>query len=327
MGKKIALCYFGNCGWEFDKDCKKITLHPDKCFESVKKNIINVNKNIDIFIHSWSIEQKQQILDTIKPTDFIIENQKYFYKQVNQRKRRIATIADLKLLTSDKLNNYLNPNSKNIRNKYINRAYSRWYSTKKVIELKNNYEKSNDLKYDYVMLLRMDVEFYSKINFEKYNPLYFHSGDSSNLSAKIHSYLTTTHIGLIKDLPKISLLKSLLFKLYDIQNDKKYTKKIFWTQPNMKAAISMILGLNYYHLSDTWFFSGNAIMKNFGLLYDDVGKYHRSPHISSYQHLLKIIDKKNVCFPLRQYDDYELYRQGKNSENKDLIIGWLNEVL
>jgi hypothetical protein len=319
MNKKTALCYFGNCGWELDKNGDKKNLHPNKCFESVYNTIIK-NNNIDIFVHSWSKNQQSDIIKTLNPILYKIEEQKYFYDQVDDRSAYFKSFIDCKNVVLEKLRNI---DSRD----YINRAYSRWYSTKKVIELKNQYEQLNNLKYDYVMLLRMDIEFYTDIVFETFNPNIFYAGDPSNLSYKMHRYLHDSYPELIKDVPRISPFNELLFKLYEYFKDIGCGKRIFNAQPNVITAISMLLGFNYYHLSDTWFFSGNSIMNKFSLLYNNVGNYNPSPHISSYQHLLSIIDKDNLSFPYKQFEDYELYRQGRNSEKKDLIINWLNEVL
>jgi hypothetical protein len=328
MNNKIALCYFGNCGWELDSGGNKVMLHPQTCFNSVNNYIIKNNNNIDIFVHSWSVDQKSEILKTFKPALFTIEEQKVFYDQIDEQKQKNKTFIDRKYLFLEKLRS-LNNKKSNVDDykEYTNRAFSRWYSTKKVIELKKQYETKNNIRYDYVMLLRMDVEFYTNIKFGNYNPYLFYAGDPSNLSFKMHNYLNVFHNDLIIKVPLITLLNKLVFMLYKYPIRNQREKKIFWVQPNIISAISMLLGLNYFHLSDTWFFSGNSIMNKFGLLYDNVGSYNRSPHISSYQHILSIIDNNNLRFPFKQFEDYELYRQGKNTNNLDLIIKWLNVVL
>ena len=45
------------------------------------------------------------------------------------------------------------------------RAYSRWYSNKAVLKLKSAYEQKKGFKYDAVMVLRLDVGFYSSVDF------------------------------------------------------------------------------------------------------------------------------------------------------------------
>ena len=46
MKSRVALCYFGNCGWELEESGEKKDLHPSKCFESVKRNIKSISYSV-----------------------------------------------------------------------------------------------------------------------------------------------------------------------------------------------------------------------------------------------------------------------------------------
>ena len=52
-------------------------------------------------------------------------------------------------------------------------GYSRWYSTKKVIELKKKYEIKNNFKYDLVFLTRLDWAFIKPFQLHKKMSNYF----------------------------------------------------------------------------------------------------------------------------------------------------------
>ena len=57
----------------------------------------------------------------------------------------------------------------NLETKRLNYIKSRWFSQKKVLQLKKEYEKENQLKYDYVMVSRIDQAFLSDLIFENYD--------------------------------------------------------------------------------------------------------------------------------------------------------------
>ena len=52
-------------------------------------------------------------------------------------------------------------------NDYLNAQYSRWYSTKKVLELKKLYEEEHGFEYDFVMTTRFDLAWQKDILFDK----------------------------------------------------------------------------------------------------------------------------------------------------------------
>ena len=52
---------------------------------------------------------------------------------------------------------------------------SRWYSNKKVVELKSEYEKENNFKYDFVMIYRFDCMFNKDVVFSEFDNKYFYN--------------------------------------------------------------------------------------------------------------------------------------------------------
>lgn len=135
---KTALCMYGKIGGRTGKDGLGKSIDFVKCFESIKKHIIDIN-NCDVFMHNWNPEHMIRLLDLYKPKKFIIEPQ-------------------IKFKTTLKY-----PTEK--RDEFI--CKSRWYSHKKVLEIKNLYEESYGFKYDWVMVCRYDLNFFLDFNFSE----------------------------------------------------------------------------------------------------------------------------------------------------------------
>ncbi|MFC1892237.1 hypothetical protein ACFLZT_07585 [Thermodesulfobacteriota bacterium] len=159
---KIAVCFYGLVGSKSHKDGKGTPLPPELAHAYYQDNIF-AHQSCDIFIHSWSIEHKQNIIELYKPKSFLIEPQKYF---------TIAPKLCPKLSWKDRLFSLVNKNIRvNSLAKYnsIHRAYSRWYSNKQTLKLMENYEDQTGIKYDCVMVTRLDIAFFNKIIFSDYN--------------------------------------------------------------------------------------------------------------------------------------------------------------
>ena len=162
---RIALCFHGLVGSHSKGGVGKQLLLNDS-FNSIKKNLIKSNPNIkfDIFVHSQSKEKEKEIIKILKPISFKIENQldfpsskihpeiKKFYKYLSFYKNiyKFNKYIELKKIQSFQ-------------------AHSRWYSANQVSILKKKYEKLNNFKYNYVVLLRLDFKFLRKIDLNKLN--------------------------------------------------------------------------------------------------------------------------------------------------------------
>ena len=75
---KIAICFYGLVGSVSDKNGVGRLLDPKIVYDYYKKNIFNKNDDVDIFIHSYSVETKQKLIDLYNPVDYTIENQVLF---------------------------------------------------------------------------------------------------------------------------------------------------------------------------------------------------------------------------------------------------------
>jgi len=102
-----------------------------------KKHIFDPNSEhkIDTFIHSWSNEFKDELVNIYNPKKYIIEEQIDFLQE---------SIRD-------------------------NSIFSRWYSTAMAVRLKQAYEEQNNFEYDFVMLYRFDHIFQRNLLFSEFD--------------------------------------------------------------------------------------------------------------------------------------------------------------
>lgn len=154
---KIALCFYGLAeslnGRNFNSGPSAIVDFRIGYYYNISNVITD---NTDIFIHTWSVNSKNEIIQKYKPKKSIFEEQIKF--------------------DDDKRKNSCN---------------SRWYSHNKVISLCKDYEKENDFNYDFIMITRFDIAFLTKINFNNLNPDFIylsHSSDFINKDKKMESY-------------------------------------------------------------------------------------------------------------------------------------------
>lgn len=307
---KVALCYYGNVGWVYSDKGIRTALQPSVCYRSVKRHIINTNPHVDTFVHSWSVGHTENILATIKPKKYVIEPQLKF-PQATRHKNVIMGIADIISSLSRNIRQLCDRQFSVRELASLERAYSRWYSTKKVIDLKRQYEIDNGIRYDIVMLLRFDLEFYTDIYFNQFDSHFIYVGDPSDLDRKHHNYLVQNGVGAYKKRSLGVLEKSLVRAIRDRLGLRK---SILWVQPEWKHAMLCLLGLRHYNLSDLWFFSSSQNMDKFGSLYENITSYNRSPHVSSYQHISRAIGADLIRFQFEQFIDYELSRCSKAND-------------
>ena len=142
---KIALCLHGLSTGRNDKG--DIVTH-EKAHETIKQNILDIN-DTDIFIHSWNEDEDEikKIKNSYKPKDFIFEKQVSFGSDENIKYHSIK---------------------------------SRWYSHKKSLELKGEYESKHNFKYDFVMVSRFDACYFTPFIFSEYDSNCFYSADDMN---------------------------------------------------------------------------------------------------------------------------------------------------
>ncbi len=148
---KVAFCLHGIVGGALGKGGEG---PGDKILrlghEYNQNRIFRHNTDVDVFIHTWSVDMQDQIRKYYKPVAMHAQEQLYFDTS--------------KLLKVDKRE----PNR-------INNHYSKWYSTQQVLKLRQDYERKTGTKYDCVMLSRFDIAWQKDILFDNHNMkfLYF----------------------------------------------------------------------------------------------------------------------------------------------------------
>ena len=153
---RTAICFNGLVG---STHGKSHDLQGDfkKCFEIssplYREHIIDKN-DTDVFVHSWSTVLENEIINTYKPKKHLIEPQIIF---------DIPT--------------YVGGDDNRTQS-----HYSRWCSAKKVIDLKNEYEKENNFKYDCVMLARFDLAWQSDLIFDEHDHKYLTTRNPADFS-------------------------------------------------------------------------------------------------------------------------------------------------
>ena len=257
---KIALCFMGVVGGDKGKSgLGSSDGILDISHKHFKNHVFDKN-DVDIFVHSWSTESQDKILQLFKPKKYLIENQIWWDKN------------------SD-------------RNYRMNNHYSKWYSTMKSVELKNEYEKETGVKYDMVMVTRFDIAWQTDIFFEQLNSEHFYAG--------IWNRRYTLDGKEIKN------------KLYYNKNweDSEYKEKL----------------VGYPHdeggLIDQWWISNNENMNSFANLFKKMDEYRKlgkqthdhenaiSNHRLSLHHLKEIGLINKLEFKFYLHDDFPLIRR------------------
>jgi hypothetical protein len=140
---RTALCFHGISTGTNKQQNGSISVSFKECVPYFLDNIVNPNDNVDIFVHTWGDESKEDIENMYNPVkskyqESIYPNFKHPYAHFDYE-----------------------PNVQ----KKIQSVYSRWYSFKEVIDLKKQHEKENNFTYDCVMVCRFDMVFYKPIIF------------------------------------------------------------------------------------------------------------------------------------------------------------------
>lgn len=226
---RIAIGFYGLVGSKVNKNGIGEALDPSEAFKFYKKNIFKVNSNIDVFIHTWSHEQKNQLEKLYKPIKSLYQKQIPFISSKTHPE-----------IDSFKKNNYLKKlffpnryqNQLNELKKSSFRAHSRWYSNKQVLNLINSHEKKQKLKYDFIMVTRLDVGFFKKLEFKSLDKNVFYAGYRNNAPNKSNNFKgdhNNEYLGKeFNDLWFISNSKNMnrLSKLFDNINNYKISPHI-----------------------------------------------------------------------------------------------------
>tara|TARA_Y100001938_G_C7988954_1_gene378425 strand:- start:12 stop:788 length:777 start_codon:yes stop_codon:yes gene_type:complete len=160
--KKTALCLSGIVGGTKGPDGAGDMVDVDIISNQYKKHIIDIN-DVDVFIHSWSVDAGNKLIECYNPTSYLFEPQIDF-NNINVKKHGSSRTAN-------------------------NNFYSRFYSMKQSVNLKKQHEENNNFEYDMVMISRLDLLWFTDVNFENYDESYFYvSNWNHNGGGKLGPY-------------------------------------------------------------------------------------------------------------------------------------------
>jgi len=156
---RVALCYHGIAKGQNFKN-GGLPVGYDHEFHLMKQHLIENNQDceFDIFLHSWSLEYKEEIVEKLKPEAYIFEPSREFKK------------ASISKTFKEGVKKML---GRGYEKQRVNNIYSRWYSFKKVCDLVKESEKT----YDLVIVTRFDMCLLSAFDLSALNAQNFYSGD------------------------------------------------------------------------------------------------------------------------------------------------------
>ena len=172
MSERVALCMRGSVSR------KKYAVRYDKnnipndyidyhvVYNSIKKHIIDPNKEcmFDIFIHCWDTELEEPLVSLYRPVKYLFEDNNLYRDEI-------------------------------IEKLYHSKEYgqgSQLLTIKKVIELKEEYEKEHGFTYDRVIIYRHDLFLWKDMILQKYDKENVYVNQWSNNSlGEFHFVMST----------------------------------------------------------------------------------------------------------------------------------------
>lgn len=139
---RVALCLYGLIGYS-KKFAEGELINYKLPYEIYRKNLFNKNVEIDIFIHSWSVNYKEELIKLYKPKAYVFDQPRDDFKKIYGQKN----FNDV----------------------------SHLFTKKRSIEIKKEYEIKNNIKYDWVFLSRFDICLNKKIDYSKINNKFFYN--------------------------------------------------------------------------------------------------------------------------------------------------------
>lgn len=168
---KIAICFSGEPRFV------------EECYGMIKKNVIDVNQDVDFFVHTWHSEETsdkilytkeissfgessikrdavERIIDLYNPRDILVDDPIFFRSNIDwgeSMEKYYSGYRDSNLTSEE------------FRDIKISNMYSFLYSNMKSILLKKEFELKNGFIYDTVVRFRFDNIVRNPIIFSNYN--------------------------------------------------------------------------------------------------------------------------------------------------------------
>jgi len=183
---KIALCLSGFVG-NANKWLEGVELDYNYGYKYLNDSILS-NGDVDVFIHSYSLEHEKGLRDLYKPVKATFEPNPDF-------KFRGEISKD------------------DLPSPYTFCIQSMWYSRKCAVDLAIKHEEENNFKYDFVLLTRFDIALFKKFEFEKYDTsklyiagpiIYNKTNKGTVVPYKINDMYFMANSDLLKDVVEVS---------------------------------------------------------------------------------------------------------------------------
>ena len=189
---KIAICLYGNVGISKDASARSnsnvieesriANTDPTICYNSIKKLFLD-KYDTDIFIHSWSKNYEHVLNKLYEPKSSLFEDQIVFdvhledYGINKDEKIETWNVSDIAKQSYNLLLESRENEEKLIKELELLsfRSQSRWYSTKKSVDLMKEFSDISNIKYDFVLLTRIDCLFKKEIDFSNLNNNMFYT--------------------------------------------------------------------------------------------------------------------------------------------------------
>ena len=157
---KIALCLHGLVGTSDKYGKGPRDVMPSVGHEHFKRHVMDINDDVDTFIHTWSVDWEPHLRELYNPVAMIAEGQPQF-----------PTTAELREIAKKSMKDptWTPPIGHALNRKQA--IYCRWKSTQNVLNLL----KESGKQYDYVLLTRFDIAFLVDFVFKDYDPEKFYA--------------------------------------------------------------------------------------------------------------------------------------------------------
>jgi len=241
---KIALCLSGLAHGK--NDIGRNSGGIKYSIEHFKEHLLdNPKYDVDVFVHSWSTDIKEEIMHLLNPKKSIIEEQITFQETPLDLLQAVSEEEKGKLIRSGAdpnsvIGNYRAPKNTGQQTK------SQLYSRKKSVDLKREYEVENNIEYDFVLMTRFDICFFTGFKFEEYDKNSFYHSNNTDF---------------LYDGKKTKFNQALLYR------DSEKRERLKKVHRN---------DFNRYGYLDHWFLSSSKIMDEFSKAFDYIEHYTKT---------------------------------------------------
>jgi hypothetical protein len=173
MKKRAALCIRGAVSKKTSRYTYKDSLYTNdneyvkytSVYKSIKHHIIDANPeyDVDIFIHSWSTDLEENLIDLYRPKSSLFEDNRIYSSEIESKCCNSADYGGI----------------------------SHSLSIKKVLELKEQAEISDSFEYDIVILFRPDVLIWTDMILLSYDLSYFYTDGHTDNNGDIHFVMSS----------------------------------------------------------------------------------------------------------------------------------------